>query len=165
MKHKKGFTLIETLVAISALSLALAGIISLSSIAIRSSLAADSQVKAFFLANEGLEYIRNKRDTNIISGSSWLDGLTGCTDGCFVDVFASGYSINSCPGGVCPKLKFDSGLNRYDYAGAEETIFTRKLTLTQITPYEINAVSEISWTHANTQRGFSLEERLFDLSF
>lgn len=162
---KSGFTLIETLVAISALSLALAGIISLSSISIRSSLAADSQVKAFFLANEGLEYIRNKRDTNIISGLSWLDGLTGCADGCFVDVFASGYSINTCSGGVCPKLKFDSSLNRYDYAGEQETIFTRKLTITEISSYEIKVVSEISWTHANTPRSFSLEERLFDLSF
>lgn len=165
MKNIRGFSLLETLVAISVLSLALAGILSLFSIGVRSSTNAGNQIKAFFLASEGVEYLRNKRDSNIISGSVWSGGFDDCESGCYVDVYASGFGIVSCSG-VCPKLKFNSALNRYDYDSASsETIFTRRIISERINDREIKLSSEIYWPQGGEERSFSLVEHLFDLSF
>ncbi|QQG46148.1 MAG: type II secretion system protein [Candidatus Niyogibacteria bacterium] len=161
---KRGFTLLETLVAIAVLSLALAGVLSLSSIGIRSSSGASNQIKAFFLASEGVEYVRNKRDANILAGSNWISGLNGCEGGCYVDVYAPG-GIVHCSG-ACPKLRFDAFSNRFDYdPDSQETIFTRKIIIVPINSQEISLSSEVSWVQGGITRGFSLEEHLFDLSF
>ncbi|MEK7566807.1 MAG: prepilin-type N-terminal cleavage/methylation domain-containing protein [Patescibacteria group bacterium] len=158
----RGFTLLETLVAVSILSLALAGILSLSAIGIHSSSNSANQIKAFFLASEAVEYVRNKRDNNILAGSGWLSGLSGCEAGCSIDAFND--TISVCAG-VCPKIKFNSATNLYGYTSGTDSIFTRKLTITQSVAYEIKLSSEISWQQGGISRNFVLEERLFDLSF
>ena len=162
--NSRGFTLLETLVAISILSLALAGILSLFSMSLHSSSGTVNQIKAFFLAGEVIEYVRNKRDSNILAGKNWSSGLNSCQAGCYVDVYDFGSGMNPCSG-VCPKLKFNSALNRYDYeAASAETTFTRKLTIEQIDVREIKLLSEISWMHGSESRRFTLEEHIFDLS-
>ena len=160
---RQGFTLLETLVAISVLALALAGILSLASIGIHSSVNSANQMKAFFLASEAVEFIRNKRDSNILSGSGWLSGLGGCEGGCYLD--APNGVISACAGGVCPKLKFNPATNLYGHGLGADSIFTRKLTITQSASYEVKLSSEISWPQGGISRNFVLEERLFDLSF
>jgi len=62
-----GFTLVETLVAISILSLAITGPMVIAQKGIGSSVYARDQVTAFYLAQEAVEYIRNVRDTNRIA--------------------------------------------------------------------------------------------------
>lgn len=168
---KKGFTLIETLVAISVLSLSLAGILSLSSISIRSSAVAVDQIKALFLANEGIEYVRNKRDSNILKGEEdWLDGLDNCfisenPAGCYIDVFPAGHAFSACLGGTCPKLRFSDTFNRFNYdASGKETKFVRKISIETIVEDEIRVISEISWSRGGEERGFSLNEHLFNLA-
>ncbi len=155
----------ETLVAISILSLALSGILSLFSMGVRSSVGASNQIKAFFLASEGIEFLRNKRDSNIISGAIWSDGFDGCEDGCYADVYAEDSGITSCSG-ACPKLRFNSELNRYDYgAGSAETVFTRRIVSERVNDRELKISSEIFWPQGGIERSFSLVEHLFDLSF
>ncbi len=94
----KGFTIIETLVAISILVIAVTGPLSLASRGLAYSQYAKDEVTAFYLANEALDVIRNIRDTNIRSGKPWLEipSQTGspitildkCTgNGCYFDVW------------------------------------------------------------------------------
>ena len=161
--NKNGFTLLETLVAVSILALALAGILSLSSIGIHSSSNAANQIKAFFLASEAVEYVRNKRDNNILAGSGWLSGLAGCESGCYID--APNDVIAACAGGVCPKLKFNPATNLYNHNSGNDSAFTRKLTIAQSAAYEIKLSAEVSWPQGGITRTFTIEERLFDLSF
>src|SRR3989338_1659516 len=86
----RGFTLIETLVAVTILSAAVAGPMVLSIKSIGSASVSQDQLVAFYLGQEVVEYIRNIRDTNLISGNNWLDGLTDCLlssgpNGCYID--------------------------------------------------------------------------------
>ena len=62
----RGFTLIETLVAIAVLSLAITGPMVIAQKGIGSAIYARDEVTAFYLAQEAIEYIRNVRDTNRI---------------------------------------------------------------------------------------------------
>lgn len=106
-KYTRGFTLVETLVAVLLLSVAIAGPLTVASRAFSASVVAKEQVIAYYLAQDALEYVRFKRDSNClasgtaapcqpgITGNQWLSGLGACTTGtCKVDSFAN--TVSSC---------------------------------------------------------------------
>jgi prepilin-type N-terminal cleavage/methylation domain-containing protein len=98
---QKGFTLVETLVAISILMLAILGPLSIASAGLRNSLYAKDQITAFYLAQEGIEYVRYVRDETYLqdAGNSsdygWLgsDLISKCLvddlgdHGCVIDSY------------------------------------------------------------------------------
>ncbi len=75
----KGFTLLETLVAISILIVAITAPLAIIAQALRSSYYARDQVTAYYLAQEAVEFLRNKRDNTGLQGgiesSEWLDSF------------------------------------------------------------------------------------------
>lgn len=75
-----GFTLIETLVAISILLIAIVGPISLIGDALHRSYYAKDEMIAINLAQEGVEAVRRVRDTNMLGGGTspgnWLADLS-----------------------------------------------------------------------------------------
>ena len=105
LKHKKestfnqnrGFTLVETLVAISILSISILGVFTAVQSGLHKSSYARDEVTAFYLAQEAVEYIRNIRDSNGIASykniqssgtplDNWLSRLTSCiSTTCVVD--------------------------------------------------------------------------------
>jgi prepilin-type N-terminal cleavage/methylation domain-containing protein len=112
----KGFTIIETLIAISILTMVIAAVGSVIHSSLRASLHARDQVVATFLAQEALETVRHARDINITTGSDWLEGIEGAcaASACRVSAFASP-PISSCAGGACPVLGYDDVTGRYGY--------------------------------------------------
>ena len=83
-KQSKGFTLIETMIAVSILVLAILGPLTIASNALHSAYYASDQVTAFYLAQEGIEYARSVRDNNLFynqthpGGRVWDQGLEVC---------------------------------------------------------------------------------------
>lgn len=79
MNHlkEKGFTLIETLVAISILMIAIAGPLTVATKGYTASIEAKNQSIAMNLAQEGMEYLNNIKDNrlwgNWVRGSSFYD--------------------------------------------------------------------------------------------
>ncbi len=73
--YSRGFTLIETLVAVSMLSVAIVAPMTLVSKSLASAYYARDQVTAFFLAQEAVEAVRHLRDHNtlIIAEGAYLD--------------------------------------------------------------------------------------------
>ncbi|MCI0597781.1 type II secretion system GspH family protein [Candidatus Parcubacteria bacterium] len=71
-----GFTLVETMVAITVLAIALVGPFIAVQTALQGSYVARDQLVATHLAQEAAEYIRSVRDNNSLSGRSWMDGLS-----------------------------------------------------------------------------------------
>lgn len=80
-KNKYGFTLVETLVAISIILMGLTAAFSVAQLGISSSSLAKNRTSAFFLAQEAIEAVKSKRDHNLILRVNWLDGLVNCTGG------------------------------------------------------------------------------------
>lgn len=165
MKIMRGFSLLETLVAIGILFLALLGPLTLASYSINSASLARNQITAFNLASEAMEAVRNKRDTNIFQGSNWLSDIQNCTSapGCYLDISQAppyAYTIQTCPA-VCPTLKRNSSTGLFNTASGEDTPFTRKVTVTSLSADEIKVKVEISWLEKISTRSFSLETHLF----
>ncbi|MES2409307.1 MAG: prepilin-type N-terminal cleavage/methylation domain-containing protein [Patescibacteria group bacterium] len=150
VKISKGFTLIETLVAITLLVLAVTGPLQIAANALFSSYYARDEITAYYLAVEGIEYIKNSRDSLFLSdvfgtqgsASPWLRGFDACMteNGCFVkttrsfDPQSSDPSILPCEldeANACPYLKYnnDTGFWGYDEIGGSNTKFKRKITI------------------------------------
>lgn len=165
-----GFTIVETLVAIAILAIALTGPLAIVSQSLRSSYFSRDQITAHYLAQEAIEYIRNRRDQNGLQkteDTEWLDGVTTSegsqTPGDLLNEFNpiqsstikaylirndNGYSIRKCDNGgtSCPPLRYNpSGERIYGVDGAEypESIFTREIIITK-SPQDPDAKREIN---------------------
>ena len=75
MLNKNSFTLIETLVAISLLTVGTVGAFTLIQKTIAFTSVVSSQLQASYLSQEGIEIVRNIRDTNYLKGENWNEGL------------------------------------------------------------------------------------------
>ena len=164
-QNSAGFTLIETLVSIFVLTLAFTGPLSLASYTIRSSSVSQNQFSAFFLAQEAIEYIKNRRDNNTLVGAAdWLEGLGPCrgVNGCVVDI--TNNNITNCPGPGCPKLKYDSANGLYNQTTGTDTVFTREVKISDIETYEAKITATVSWQERSYSKSFVFEEHIFAVS-
>lgn len=165
-----GFTLIETLVAIVILTTAIAGPLTIAAKSFMAATVVKDQITAFYLAQDAVEYIRFKRDTNRLAGSSWLTGLDGgiCTGatGCYLDSTGNNPANPTfCPG-TCQPLRYDTTNNRFTYTGGTATIFKRTIVIT--TPVGTNAdeasiTVTVSWSdQAGITRSVVVLENMFN---
>lgn len=99
--RQKGFTIIETLVAITVLMIAVAGPLVVASKGLFGATLSKNQMTASYLAQESMEFIKNARDNNLSVGANWLTGLSGCTssspcDASAIDGLQSNCGVNPC---------------------------------------------------------------------
>jgi type II secretory pathway pseudopilin PulG len=92
----KGFTLIETLIAIFILTLTVGGLLTLAANGYFSVRYARNQIVANDLVQESLEFIRNSRDTSAQQNETWAQWVSQFSkndcftaNGCIVDPYAS----------------------------------------------------------------------------
>lgn len=72
----KGFTIIETLVAITILMIAISGPLVVANKGTTGAITARDSMIASYLAQESMETIKNLRDNNIATAASWLNGFS-----------------------------------------------------------------------------------------
>lgn len=126
---KNAFTLIELLVAIFLLTLGIGGTYSLISNFIVSSSISSQRLIAAYLAQEGIEIVRNIRDTNLLEGENWRNGLENGN-------WQGDYTINEnlmpcadpCDYNNLSFLRIDAN-GFYGYGAGNHTIFKRRITL------------------------------------
>ena len=75
--NKRGFTIVETLVAITVLMIAIVGPLTVANSALTAALNAKNQMIAINLAQETMEYVKNVKDNNVSAGNDWLQGSNG----------------------------------------------------------------------------------------
>jgi prepilin-type N-terminal cleavage/methylation domain-containing protein len=170
-KKNQGFTIIESLVAITILILAVTGAASATQIGISSYIFSKDQIIAFYLAQEGFEQIRNIRDGNGLNNRHWLSGISlnssdPCYFGnaCIVDPVISSVPVRCSSGiGNCPLLlqEASSGFFGYNLSWTP-TIFKREIILTQINANEISILVTINWSKGLVNRQFRARENLLN---
>jgi prepilin-type N-terminal cleavage/methylation domain-containing protein len=124
-----GFTLLETMVAITLLAVAIVAPMTLTAQSLASAYYARDEITAFYLAQEGLETVREVRDNNILfdsQGGSVVDLLSGIPINVTFRVDAPKNTIVDCTlDGSCGKvLQTDGTLYGYDSVWTP-TQFTR----------------------------------------
>lgn len=165
MTHK-GFTLVETLVAITVLAVAIAGPFRAIQGALQGSFITRDQLTATALAQEGIEYIHARRNNNYLAGAAWLNGMNGtggpnCSaNTCRVDPRAD--TIAVCSGAQC-RLNFDSTTNRYTHqTGFSVSRFSRTVQLSSLSADEARITSTVTWTIGAVGYTFTLTENIRD---
>lgn len=176
LKFKKGFTLVETMVAISILMLGILGPLSIASSGLRNSLFAKDQVTAYYLAQEGIEYVRYVRDDNyLLERSNWLSGLNDCIGafGCAIDTgewFGSNTSVTyQCLSTDCTNhddLYKDSSTEYYTHQASGNTAspFSRIVIVEEILDEkEAKITSTVTWQSGVGQKSITLTESVFNI--
>lgn len=130
-RKNNGFSLIETLVAITILVFGIVGPLTLAQMSLRSFPQIRDRITAEYLASEGLETVKNARDTAMIADpDSGLPNFNpfGChsANGCYVDATLENPVFGPCTGN-CPPLKYNSATGNYNYSTGVNTIFIRKI--------------------------------------
>ncbi len=159
----RAFTLIETLVAISVLLMALIGPLAIASQSLRSAFYARDQVTAFYLGQEGVEYVRAYRDQNYLASQSWLSGITMCEDTpCMVDF--PNFTHTPCINGECEPLRISEAGGLFNHSDGEFSRFTRSVELRSVPgePDQRIVSVTVSWISSGIPRTFTIQERLFD---
>jgi prepilin-type N-terminal cleavage/methylation domain-containing protein len=168
---KKGFTIVESLIAITILVLVITGATSAIQTGISSYIFSKDQIIAFYLAQEAVEQIKNIRDENGIKKQNWLSGISAnasdpCYFGnaCIVDSIGSPI-LTECDDGPssCPTLRQDTATGFFGYNLAwPETVFRREIVLTQINADEISILVTIDWSKGIVNRQFRARENILN---
>lgn len=128
-----GFTILEVIIAISLLLFSIMGALSFFAPAIKLTGNFSYHAVADYLAQEGLEVVKNIRDNNIIQGISWSSGLSGCKNGCQLD-YKTGTAVQTQDNALQAYTGNPLNLNSewfYSYDAGVATKFKRKITITK----------------------------------
>lgn len=174
---KTGFTLVETLVAITILMIAVIVPLSIVANALQSSYFARDQITATYLAQDAIEYIRSLRDTDAIvavtgtPGATWFSSLdASCKSGVGCDVDTIDHNTHTGP--LRGPLRYDDqrGIYHASWNNIYPTLsrFTRKVKISGPAP-EYKVTVEVSWTGsipgtlANGQARIRVSESLYNV--
>lgn len=159
--ESRGFTLVEVMVAVAILAVSIAVAISIVPSGLNAARHARNQITASYLAQEGMEMVRNNRDNGMIFESPgfpgvstrWLEHVDDAGNGgrsifdclnvkCGTNAFLPpgyGVTLYSCPLSGCDKLRYidtPSGGRIYGYGSPFDSspvsIFTRTVEITEI---------------------------------
>lgn len=160
--RKFGFTLIETLVAITVLLLAVTGPLTIAARSLSSANFSQDQIAAFYLGQEGIEAVRNIRDKNAIVGQSWLTGLENCRSGSSCTIDSTDNSVSLCSG-ACPKIKYNSSSGLYGYNAVwSDSKFTRTIRISETSSTEAVITVVISWQSGTLSKQFTIDENVLN---
>jgi len=160
----RGFTLLEVIIATFILTIGAVGVFTLVTHTTRFSSTATNQLVASYLAQEGVEIVRNIRDTNFVRirkgvpGATWKDGLTGCAAMCEADYNDSSLT----PVGSLNQLLLNGIRYTYDSGVPSPFPFARNIAVTINGPdTKMDVLVEVSWQERQTTRSVKAATELY----
>jgi hypothetical protein len=172
----KGFTLMETIVAIFVITAGIIGVLALVTQTISSAIFSKDKLIAAYLGQEGIELVRNIRDTNWLQGEghTWDEQLatgncSGSCDevinGCRVDYKHSYSPLTPAD----PDLPSYSGefLNIddddfYSYSAGNQTKFKRKVSIDASIPNILQVCVRVEWQEKGKTYKVEAQENLYN---
>jgi len=136
LRTRGGFTLVETLVAISIFTVSILGLVAVISDGVVSTRYAKQKIAASYLAQEGIEYVRNIRDREILYGQ----GNIGIRWGRFKDNLNIGSEIPP----------------------PSDTNFTRTISKIIVSQDQVKIFSKVEWTQGSGAYNITFSENLFN---
>lgn len=167
LKKNRGFTMVETLVAVAILMISIAGPLTIANKGLTAAIYAKDQMVASFLAQDAMEYIKNIRDNNVISGGGWLSNLSNCdeTNKCTIDtsngLISAGIGA-SCSGDEC--RLYDSGSSYTMSASGAKSKFNRDFYLKSVVAdKESTVIVEVEWFNGTVGNRVTLQSEIFNI--
>lgn len=177
-KKKRGFTVVEALVAVAILSLSIVATFGAVQNGLQYSGLTKDEITAFYLIQESIEYVKNIRDENAlytINGSprNWLYGISNLSsDACYFGKVCqldmnSSTKLTQCTGGAgnCSALNVDPSTGAYGYNNSwSTTSFEREMQLSTIpnNTDEVRLVVTVSWNTRGQSRSIQVSELLYN---
>lgn len=178
-----GFTLVETLVAISIFTMSILGLMIVLSQGVSDTSYAKMKITASYLGQEGIEYVRNIRDTFVLydeasSQNGWekfneklINESCGSSNGCYFDDQNLNYAnplqpmadinVIACDS-LCPYLLYDAISGKYGYVSGENSGFIRTIKIIVVSPNETKIFSTVSWEQGSGNYNITFTESLFN---
>ena len=158
-----GFTLVETLVAISIFTISVVSVIVVLGDSLKHINYAKNKVKAVYLAQEGIEFIRNQRDNFVL-----VDPTTLTPPDTNWGNFKAYLTINTCYI-LSGDSEADKGcdIKSSDLMGANsgtsaDSVFTGTIIVENINDNEIKIISKIDWNQPSGPQHVEFQENLFN---
>lgn len=167
-----GFVLVEVIASIAILMLAVPAALTIASKSVFLASYSRDQVAATYLAEEGIEIIRNKRDENMLAGNPWTTGIWAgdCKKPlkCIVDFGPSGTdpTITNCVGPCSFVLNADSASGAYSHQTGgtwTPTKFSRYVQTDNVpgsNPNEIRVISVVTYPAGGITKTITMTENL-----
>lgn len=161
---KNGFTVIELLLSISIAGIALIALSGATPILMQQINYARQRSTAAYLAQEGIELIKNIRDYNTMSSIAWDSTIDGSVPDSRIDyTWIPGPPLTSYNATETLKLNA-SGF--YSYTGTTDTGFKRKISISKISIFSIlpdylEVVSTVYWTSKFGNHEIKVQDNLY----
>jgi len=160
-KRQLGFSILEIIVVIFIIAVGLIGVLSLMVQNIQVQYINKNNLVASQLAQEGLELIRNIRDSNWLAGRNWNNSISSGNH--IVDYTGS---IGSVTGISEAKLQIrdDVGGEGFFWHNATDpdSIFSRLITIEDIPPSSIRVSCLVEWEERNNTYNYTAETILYN---
>ena len=156
----KGFTLIEVLLSVFIITVAVLGLYNGISYSFNSIEKAKDKFVAAYLAEEGIELVKNIRDSNFVANKTdWKEGLTVCSGsyGCRIDYNDASLITNANSTEEKAPLWIDNGFYNYTASGIK-TIFSRKIAISDVNADKIKVSIVVYYDNEE----FLLEQYLYN---
>jgi len=178
LNKAEGFTLVETLVAVSIFAVSILALMSVLAQGISNTNYAKQKMIATYLAQEGIEYIRNMRDTHVLYSTngdwgSFTNKFSSCkltNNGCGIDnsfpITDSQFIFQCSSSGKKCNLYINTNNGSYsaDPTSGDDSGFIRKIQMDKIGngDHEVKIYSTVSWTQGSGDYQITFSENLFD---
>ncbi len=156
--------MVEAIIAVFITVVGVIGLYNIFSRMIISTSSSSSKLAAAYLAQEGIEVVRNIRDTNWLNpAKSWDTGLVDCSYGCEAD-YKTGTQEEETP--LRPYyngtyLNLDNN-NFYSYSPGALTKYKRQITIEKIETDILKVNVLISWEDKKKPYSFEVDEYLYN---
>jgi Tfp pilus assembly protein PilV len=151
-KNKKGFTIIETLVAVTILMISIVGPLTIAQKSLMASIYARDQVTASFLAQDMIEKIKNDKSNALLLNTVFSNWVSTYVNPC-----AQNNSV-----GIL-RIQSDGTLSTSGTNTPSKFSCTVRIEMLPSSSSEAKAIVTISWTTGTLQNSVILQDNLFDV--